>query len=78
MRRIVVPSFGPAGQEDAARVLDQNGDVRALIAEPVNHPDAIVFRDAVVDAVLDADFGDVILAGVAFAPRWGGDAIGFT
>jgi len=77
-RRIVLSELGVPGSKDAARVLGQAGDVLALVAEPDPPPDAETLRDAAIRAVLEADLGDVILAGVAFAPRWGGDAVGFT
>ena len=77
-RRLVLPNWGPPSDHDAARVLDQAGSVVATVAEPAAPAGAEEFRDAVVTAVLDEDFGDVVLAGVAFAPRWGGDAVGFT
>ena len=77
-RRIVLTEFGPPGPDDAARVLDQTGTVLATVAEPARPPGSDLLRDAVIAAALGADLGDVILAGVAFAPRWGGDAVGFT
>ena len=49
-----------------------------VVPEPAGASDVQKLRDAIVDAVFDTDFGDVILAGVAFAPRLGGDAVGFT
>lgn len=78
MRRIALAEFGPASDSDAARVLDPAGTVVAVVAEPVASPDADALRDAAIAGVLAADFGDTVLAGVAFAPRWGGDTIGFT
>ena len=77
-RRIVLPEFGAEADRDAARVLGQNGDVVAVIAEPALPPEAETLRDAVIRAALEEDLGDVVLAGVAFAPEWGGDAVGFT
>ena len=77
-RRLVLRDWGPPSADDAARVLDQVGTVVATVAEPAAAAAAEALRDAVVTAVLDEDFGDVVLAGVAFAPRWGGDAVGFT
>jgi len=77
-RRIVLSALGPASDIDAARVLDQIGTVVAVVAGPVEVPDFDTFRDAVVAGVLEADFGETVLAGVAFAPQWGGDAVGFT
>ncbi len=77
-RRIELSGFGAAGDRDAARVLDQSGDVLAMVAEPVLTPDMEMLRDAIIRAALEEDFGDVVLAGVAFAPEWGGDAVGFT
>ena len=77
-RRIELPEFGAAGDRDAASVLGQSGEVLAVIAEPESPPDADTLRDAVIRAALDEDFGDVVLAGVAFSPRWGEDAVGFT
>ena len=78
MRRIVLPAFGAFGDRDAATVLDSQGAIVATIAEPITLPDAELLRDAVIDAAWAEDFGDVVLAGVAFAPHWGGDAVGFT
>ena len=78
MRSIIIPLLGPKDDQIAARVLDQNGAVVAVIAEPIDPPDIEPFRDAVVDVVFAEDFGDIILAGVSFADRWGGDAVGFT
>ena len=49
-----------------------------VVPEPAGASDVQKLRDASVDAVFDTDFGDAILAGVAFAPRSGGDAVGFT
>ena len=77
-RRIALPELGAAGDRDAACVLGQSGELLAAIAEPKSPPDAETLRDAVIRAVLDEDFGDVVLAGVAFSARWGGDAVGFT
>jgi hypothetical protein len=78
MRRIVLPDFGPAGDQDAARVLGSAGDVLAVVAQPVEPSDSGALRDAIIALVLDEDFGDIVLAGVAFAPHLGGDAVGFT
>lgn len=78
MRRIIMPACGPSGPRDAAWVLDTTGVVLAVVAEPVDVMDGQVLRDAVVAEVLDADFGETVLAGVVFAAHWGGDAIGFT
>ena len=77
-RRIVLPGLGAASDRDAARVLSQSGDVIAVLAEPASPPDAGTLRDAAIRVALEEDFGDVVLAGVAFAPAWGGDAVGFT
>ena len=78
MRRITLPTLGPSGGQDAATVLDSRGGIVATIAEPITSPDMESLRDAVIEAVWAEDFGDVILSGVAFAPAWGGDAVGFT
>lgn len=78
MRRIELTAFGPSGDHDAATVLDAIGTVVATVAEPIVSPETDLLRDAVVAAALDEDFGETILAGVVFAPQWGGDAIGFT
>jgi len=59
-------------------VLDRTGTVVGVVPEPAGASDVQKLRDAIVDAVFDTDFGDAILAGVAFAPRLGGDAVGFT
>lgn len=77
-RRIVLAGFGAASDRDAARVLSQNGDVVAVLAEPASPADAEALRDAAIRAALEEDFGEIVLAGVAFAPAWGGDAVGFT
>ena len=77
-RRIVLPELGAASDRNAADVLGTHGDIVAVIAEPAAPPAAEVLRDAVIRAALDELFGDVVLAGVAFAPAWGGDAVGFT
>ena len=77
-RRLVLPRWGPPGDGDAARVLDRAGTVVAVVAEPAAPADTAALRGAVVDAVLGEDFGDAVLAGVAFGPRWGGGAVGFT
>jgi hypothetical protein len=77
-RRIVLSGLGAASDRDAARILSQSGEVIAVLAEPASPPDVVTLRDAAIRAALDEDFGDVVLAGVAFAPAWGGDAIGFT
>lgn len=76
--RLVLPELGPPGDDIAARVFDQAGTVVAVVAEPAAPADAEALRDAIIAHVLDEDFGDTVLAGVAFAPRWGGDAVGFT
>jgi len=78
MRRLSLSEFGPSGDLTAATVLDSTGSIVATIAQPIALPHLAVLRDAVVDAVFGEDFGETILAGVAFAPLWGGDAIGFT
>jgi hypothetical protein len=78
VRRLVLVDSGPPSDRDAARVLDRVGGVVATVAEPTAPGDVGGLRDAVIAAVLDEDFGDVVLAGVAFAPRWGGDAVAFT
>ena len=77
-RRIELSGFGIVGDRDAASVLGQRGDVLAVVAEPVLTPDVETFRDAIIRAALEEDFGEVVLAGVAFAPEWGGDAVRFT
>lgn len=77
-RRIVLPEFGAASMGAAASVLDSSGRVVASVAEPAKPPDVETLRNAVIVNVLDKDFGAVVLAGVAFASRWGGDAVGFT
>ena len=76
--RIELPAFGATSDRDAARVLDQRGDAVAVVAEPATPPDRETLRDAAVLAVLEHDFGDLVLAGMAFTPAWGGDAVGFT
>jgi hypothetical protein len=77
-RRIEVSGLGPASDQDAAYVLDHAGNVIAVVAAPVDDADCQTLQDAVVVQVLVEDFGEVILAGVAFASTWGGNAIGFT
>jgi hypothetical protein len=77
-RWVVLAEFGIASDRIAADLLGQHGEVAAVIAEPVSLPEAEALRDAVLRAALEEDFGDLVLAGVAFAPAWGGDAIGFT
>ena len=77
-RRLVLDGWGDSGDADAARVLDAAGAVVATGAEPAGWTDRDALREAIVSTVLDADFGDAVLAGVAFAPRLGGDAVGFT
>ena len=76
--RLVLPAFGLPGTNDAARVLDHAGAVVAVVAEPAAPADTEALREAIIRGVLDEDFGDTVLAGVAFAARWGGDAVGFT
>jgi hypothetical protein len=78
VRWIVLPERGPASPLAAATVLDRAGNVLAVVAEPAQPPEVAALRDEVIARVLDEDFGETILAGVAFAPRWGGDAVGFT
>lgn len=77
-RRILVSGWPAPSDAVAARVLDQAGAVVGIVPEPMGAAAVETLRDAIVDAVLDTDFGDSILAGVAFAPHLGGDAIGFT
>ena len=77
MRRIIVAGLGGSTPREAARVLDATGSIVAVIPEPVDSPPVAAFRDAVVVAVAGAGLGDAI-AGVAFAPRWGGGAVGLT
>jgi hypothetical protein len=78
MQRILLPRFGPAGELNAAEVLDVSGAVVATVAEPLQPPEQELLRDEVVLRVLDEEFGGRALAGVVFAAQWGGDAIGFT
>jgi hypothetical protein len=78
IRRPSLPAFGPTGAHDAAQVLSLTGAVMAVIAEPLAPPNADDFRAAVVETVGMTDWGDTIMAGVAFTDRWGGDAISFT
>ncbi len=78
IRRLVLTGIGSPGQDDAAHILDASGVVIATIAEPDPPPASATLRDAALGAALGADFGEVVLAGVVFAPRWGGDAVGFT
>lgn len=78
MRHLTLRAFGPSGKIIAATVLDTTGSIVATIAQPIALPSLEALRDAVVDTALSEDFGETILAGVAFAPLWGGDAIGFT
>jgi len=77
-RRLVLDEWAGPGNAIAARVLDRTGTVVGVVPEPADATDIRKLRDAIVDMVFDTDFGDVILAGVAFAPRLGGDAVGFT
>lgn len=77
-RRIVLSGWATPGETVAARILDQSGAVVGVVLEPVRVGDAQALRDAVIDAALETDFGDVVLAGVAFASHLGGDAVGFT
>jgi hypothetical protein len=76
--RLVLPGHENASDRVAARVLDLRGEVVALVYDPLAHGDAAAFRDAVLDAVRQQDFGEIVLAGVAFEDQWGGDAVGFT
>lgn len=78
MRRITLAEFGEDTEREAARVLDQSGATLATIAEPASPPDTETLRDAIIAKVFDEDFGDTVLAGVAFAAHLGGDAVGFT
>ena len=78
MQRLTLPEFGPAGDRDAAWLIDQAGTIIAKIAQPVDSPESDVLREAVVGRVFDEDVGDAVLAGVAIASHRGGDAIGFT
>ena len=77
-RRIELPELGISGDRDAARVLAQNGDVVAVVVEPASRTDRETLREAAIRAALEEDLGKVVLAGIAFAPLWGGDAVGFT
>jgi hypothetical protein len=77
-RRIVVPDLGRSSERDAAHVLDQTGVVVAVVAAPVDSYDRHTLQHAIVARVLAEEWGETILAGVAFGPKWGGNAIGFT
>jgi hypothetical protein len=78
VRRLTLPQFGTAGDNTVAQVLDHIGEVIADVVEPVELLDSETLRDAVISRVLDIDFGEIVIAGIAFAPKWGGDAVGFT
>lgn len=62
----------------AARVLDRSGAVVGIVIAPAETMDVAELREAIITRVLDEDFGDIVLAGVVFAPDLGGDAVGFT
>lgn len=80
MRRIILsePDFGPSGDQEAAEVLGQSGEVLAVFAQPARTIDVATLREAIVSSTFDQDFGDAVIAGVAFAPNLGGDAVAFT
>lgn len=77
-RRVVLECLGEPGDRDAARVITSDGNTLAVIAEPAASPARDALRDEAIRAALEEDFGEVILAGVAFAREWGGDAVAFT
>lgn len=62
----------------AARVLAPDGSVLATVPLSADVADVQAARDAIVEAVLAEDWGDAIVAGVAFGPDLGGGAVGFT
>ncbi len=64
------------GPSEAARLTDVDANPLASILEPAATVAPDVFRDAVVSAALAYDGGGV--AGVLFAPRWGGGGVMLT
>jgi len=78
LRRLAIPGWEDTSRGGVARVLDHAGGVVAVVSGPARIASVEALRDDVLTAVLGADFGDVVLAGVAFEADLGGDAVGFT
>lgn len=69
----VIVAF-PTTEPEAARLIDPSAAPLASVLSPSSAVELAVFRDAVVGAALERGG----IAGVLFAPRWGGGGVMLT